>query len=221
MSPTPVAVATALLRHLEEQRLRLSRNCRTRRSRRSRTTGSRRTWRSSGARWPSPSPGARSSRPVARRCDGDEVCDAAFQSRQAARLLSSSPSDTTSMGCCRREIPSSRRRSRGERQEEVVRTQRGGKLVEHDGLDQNAAKRGAFRVQVVRGRRQSRNRETSRHCPGWRRGLTRFRPHEPVGPSCATIRIWQRFWTGTARSFRKSCGRFHGRYVSSPWTGID
>ena len=36
-------------------------------------------------------------------------------------------------------------------QEEVVRTQRGGKLVEHDGLDQNAAKRGAFRVQVVRG----------------------------------------------------------------------
>src|SRR5208283_5022309 len=35
-------------------------------------------------------------------------------------------------------------------QKEVVGGKRGGQLVEHDGLDQHAAKRGPFRVQVVR-----------------------------------------------------------------------
>ena len=84
--------------------------------------------------------------------DLDEVCDAAFQPRQAAPALDLVAQRHHVDGL----LPARDLHHRVEDlavggQEEVVRAQRGGQLVEHDGLDQHAAKCGAFRVQVVRG----------------------------------------------------------------------
>ena len=84
--------------------------------------------------------------------DGDEVSDAAFQSRQAASALNLVAQRHHVDGL----LPARDLHHRVEDlavggQKEVVRTQRGGQLVEHDGLDQHAAKGGPFRVQVVRG----------------------------------------------------------------------
>ncbi len=76
--------------------------------------------------------------------DGDEVRGSAFQSRQAAAALELVAQRHHVDGL----LPARDLHHRVEDlavggQEEVVRTQRGGQLVEHDGLDQHAAKRGA------------------------------------------------------------------------------
>ena len=83
--------------------------------------------------------------------DLDEVCGAAFQPRQTASALDLVAQRHHVDGL----LPARDLHHRVEDlavggQEEVVRAQRGGQLVEHDGLDQHAAKRGPFSVQVVR-----------------------------------------------------------------------